>query len=501
MDTLKKLAGIKLQDPVILPSEDAIKSIKETYEKAHQGQVFTFWDQLDKQQQAALYNQLTQIDPAKINEIVKKTKSTEKADAKDLAPLPESACASTIDASQEDRERWYTSGLKLISENKVAVVVMAGGQGTRLGSSDPKGCYDIGLPSRKSLFQLQAERIIKVQKLATKQEKLEDPAVVPWYIMTSEPTRASTQAFFTKHKYFGLNSDNIKFFDQGTLPCIDNEDKILLDKKHSVSVAPDGNGGIYTALITGGILADMKSRSIEHIQVYCVDNCLAKVADPIFFGWSASKALSIATKVVRKRDPEESVGLVMLRNGKPDVVEYSEIDPKIAAEKDGDKLKFRAANIVQHYYSFAFLEDAPRWSMDMPYHVANKKISYCDLTTGEVVKPEKPNAVKMEQFVFDVFPMIDLALFGCLEVSREDEFSPLKNATGQDSPESSRRDMLAQGARWVKAAGGMSVDDGSETGNDGVEVSPLISYSGEGLSGHVKGEQIKGCAYIEINRG
>jgi UDP-N-acetylglucosamine/UDP-N-acetylgalactosamine diphosphorylase len=177
----------------------------------------------------------------------------------------------------------------------------------------------------------------------------------------------------------------------------------------------------------------MRTRGIQHIHAYCVDNCLVKVADPAFIGFSASKDVDIATKVVRKRDAKESVGLIIQKNGKPDVVEYSEIDAKTAEEKDPhhpDLLKYRAANIVNHYYSFRFLEDIPQWVHRLPHHVARKKIPYVDVDSGETVKPEKPNGIKLEQFVFDCFPFLNMDKFACMEVPREDEFSPLKNAPG-----------------------------------------------------------------------
>jgi UDP-N-acetylglucosamine/UDP-N-acetylgalactosamine diphosphorylase len=224
----------------------------------------------------------------------------------------------------------------------------------------------------------------------------------------------------------------------------------------------------------------MRKRGIQHVHAYCVDNCLVKVADPVFIGFAASKDVDIATKVVRKRSAKESVGLILLKNGKPDVVEYSEIDSETAEAKDPkqpDVLKFRAANIVNHYYSFRFLETIEEWAHKLPHHIARKKIPYVDTDKGNEVKPEKPNGIKLEQFVFDVFPMLDLKKFACMEVKREDEFSPLKNAkgTGEDDPDTSRRDILNQGTRWVEAAGGI-VESELPAGETGVEVSPLISY-------------------------
>lgn len=228
------------------------------------------------------------------------------------------------------------------------------------------------------------------------------------------------------------------------------------------------------------VRTNMRDRGIKHIHAYCVDNCLVKVADPVFIGFAATKDVDIATKVVRKRNAQESVGLILLKNGKPDVVEYSEIDSGTAEAKDSkqpDLLKFRAANIVNHYYSFRFLESIEDWAHRLPHHIARKKIPYVDTENGETVKPDKPNGIKLEQFVFDVFPMLQLGKFASMEVKREDEFSPLKNArgTGEDDPDTSKRDILSQGKRWVEAAGGTVESESSEPGV-GVEISPLISY-------------------------
>jgi len=483
------------------PSDADLNALREKYANAGQEQVLTFYDSLSDSDKAALYDQLTGFDPAHINEITQRAlnPSNESDGSPDtLEPLPDSASASILDSAAEDLDRWYASGIDLIGQGKVAVVLMAGGQGTRLGSSAPKGCFDIGLPSKKSLFHIQAERIGKVQALAAKKLQGDAKPVVPWYVMTSGPTRGPTETFFEENKYFGLDKENVVFFEQGVLPCISNDGKILLESKGKVAVAPDGNGGIYNALILSGVIDDMRKRGIEHIHAYCVDNCLVKVADPTFIGFSAEKKVDIATKVVRKRNATESVGLILSKNGKPDVVEYSEIDKETAEAKDPrqpDVLKFRAANIVNHYYSFSFLESIPQWAHNLPHHVARKKIPAADLETGETVKPEKPNGIKLEQFVFDVFPMLPLEKFACLEVRREDEFSPLKNArgTGEDDPDTSKRDIMSQGERWVKAAGATVVQDG------GVEVSPLISYGGEGLE-KVSGTTIRAPAVLELEQ-
>jgi UDP-N-acetylglucosamine/UDP-N-acetylgalactosamine diphosphorylase len=464
------------------PTDEQLSSLRKKYAQAGQDHVLTFYDSLSTSEKAALYDQLSLFDPSYITELASKALSPSTAENDDksksaLEPLPASASASIMDSSATDIDRWYGAGLDLIAANKVAVVLMAGGQGTRLGSSAPKGCYDIGLPSHKSLFQIQAERIRKVEQLAAKKVGVDAASIsVPWYVMTSGPTRGPTEKFFQEHNYFGLRKENVFVFEQGVLPCISNDGKILLESKAKVAVAPDGNGGIYNALISAGVIEDMRRRGVQHIHAYCVDNCLVKVADPVFLGFAAEKDVDIATKVVRKRSATEPVGLILLKNGRPGVVEYSEIDKATAeAEEAPGKLKFRAANIVNHYYSFRFLETIPMWVRSLEHHVARKKIPYADLESGETVKPEKPNGVKLEQFVFDVFPQLELGKFACMEVHREDEFSPLKNAkgTGEDDPDTSKRDIMAQGKKWVQAVGVLVT---SEDPNAGVEVSPLMSF-------------------------
>jgi UDP-N-acetylglucosamine/UDP-N-acetylgalactosamine diphosphorylase len=218
------------------PSAEEFNEVKEKYEKAGQDQVFAFWDTLDTSQRGALFAQAKTFDPSHINILVDRVLNPAKADAAPpvLEQVPASTTSSLIDGSPEEAKIWYDAGLEHVSQNTVGVVLMAGGQGTRLGSSAPKGCYDIGLPSKKSLFQLQAERIYKVQKLAAKAHDKHE-AVIPWYVMTSGPTRGPTEAFFRENNYFGLKEENIFIFEQGVLPCVSNDGKILLESKSKVS--------------------------------------------------------------------------------------------------------------------------------------------------------------------------------------------------------------------------------------------------------------------------
>lgn len=456
-----------------------IMSIKQQYEQAGQGQVFQFWSSLSSEQQKSLTKQLEVINPSEISEISQQAEHEGK-NIGSIEPLPANATASMLDSDPKDIAKWRQQGLDEIKAGKVAVLLLAGGQGTRLGSSAPKGCYDIGLPSHKSLFQLQAERILKIAELAGGKD-----TSIPWYIMTSGPTRGPTEEFFEKHNYFGVPKQDVVFFEQGTLPCLTKDGKIILESADKVSVAPDGNGGVYKALDKGGVLSDLKKRGIKHVHMYCVDNSLVKVADPVFIGFASSRNAQVATKVVRKRDASESVGLIVAKDGKPGVIEYSEISKELAEAKDDehpDLLKLRAANIVNHYYSTDFLLESPTLAKKLPYHVAHKKIPYAG-EDGKTVKPSSSNGIKLEQFVFDIFPQVPLDKFVSLEVGRNDEFSPVKNGpgSGEDCPETARDDLMHEGQRWLNDAGAVT--------NGPVEVAASISYGGEGLERY-KGDKI-----------
>jgi len=349
------------------------------------------------------------------------------------------------------------------------------------------------------MFQVQAEKILKIQKLTAEKYNIKASDKQPkiyWYIMTSGPTRLATETFFRAHNYFGLEGNQITLFDQGTLPCFNMDGtQILQESPNKYCESPDGNGGLYKAIQTNGIIDDFVNKGIKHIHMYCVDNVLVKVADPLFLGFAIDKKFDLATKAVRKRDAKESVGLIVLDDDikKPCVIEYSEITSELANKtepNDSSKLFLRAANIVNHYYSVDLLKKSvPKWILSqdfLPFHIAKKKIPSLHPETGEFYKPSEPNGIKLEQFIFDVFPSVDLDKFGCLEVERTDEFSPLKNADGakNDTPTTCRQHFLQLGSKWIKENGGIIENDGL------VEVTPLTSYGGEGLE-FVKGKHFK----------
>ncbi|KAF8336561.1 nucleotide-diphospho-sugar transferase [Cantharellus anzutake] len=475
--------------------------LKERYTAANQPHVFTYWDKLNEKERDELLQNLNKIDIERANRIFAKSiHASEGGNEQDsIEPLPDDAFDTTIgEENVANVASWRKIGLDAIGAGKVGVLLMAGGQGTRLGSSDPKGCYDIGLPSHKSLFQIQAERILRLQTVAEKElGKPEGSVIVSWYIMISGPTHPATVAFFEKHHYFGLPRSNVIFFEQGILPCFSPGGKVILASPTEIATAPDGNGGLYAGLRAPlspsdpdhSVLSDLKSRGIEYIHAYAVDNCLVRVADPVFVGYSIEKQADCAAKVVPKAAPHEAVGVVALKGNAFSVVEYSEITKEQAERKDSkypDRLAFRAANIANHFYTRTFLEEVESFESQLAFHIAHKKIPYCpvDNPTGETIRPSKSNGIKLELFVFDVFPFAKHMFV--LEVERKEEFSPLKNApgTGSDDPDTSRTDILAQQKRFLQRAGA-SVTEGVV-----IEISSLASYAGEGL------DAVKGKTYI-----
>lgn len=463
-------------------------SVKELFENAGQGHLFADWARLLPAEQLAYTAQLSKInDPAGLVRTVQQAIAFSQQQARALNDrydlLPALLFASLIDASAAERAEWHGAGLEAIASGSVGVLLMAGGQGTRLGSAKPKGCFDIGLPLHKLLFQIQAEKLLKVTALANAVHGTS--AVIPWYVMTLGPTRGDTELFFKEHHYFGIDPANVTFFDQGTLPCfLADGTQILPASAGSINELPDGNGGLYRAIHDHGLVADFEHRGLKHLHMYCVDNVLVKIADPVFLGFAITRGYDVATKVVRKLDPLELVGLIVYdREAKgPKVIEYLEILPELASARDPSDpllLRLRGANIVNHYYLVELLKTRiPTWILlqqHLPFHIAHKKIPTWDAATQAVVKPELPNGIKLEQFIFDVFPLVEIAKFGLLEVARNEEFAPLKNGAGakSDTAEHAKQAYLQLGTLWVVAAGG---------GVDGVvEVKPSTSYEGEGL--------------------
>nr|GMD05446.1 UDP-N-acetylglucosamine diphosphorylase 1 [Ipomoea batatas] len=459
------------------------QALLERFKDYGQEDAFALWDELSAEERDLLVKDIENIDLPRIDRIIQCSFRFQGLPAAAIEPVPESCVSTVEERTVEDRDRWWNMGMKAIAEGKLAVLLLSGGQGTRLGSSDPKGCFNIGLPSGKSLFQIQAERMLRVQRLAARSAN-EGAGIVPihWYIMTSPFTDEPTRKFFESHKYFGLDEDQVTFFQQGTIPCVSKDGRFIMETPYSVAKSPDGNGGVYTALKYSKLLEDMATRGIKYVDCYGVDNALVRVADPTFLGYFIDKGVSAAAKVVRKAYPQEKVG-VFVRRGKGgplSVVEYSELDPELssAINQETGRLRFCWSNVCLHMFTLDFLNQvANGLEKDSIYHLAEKKIpSIHGYTMG----------YKLEQFIFDAFPYSpSTALF---EVLREEEFAPVKNANGAnfDTPDSARLLVLRLHTRWVVAAGGF-LTHSVPLYATGVEVSPLCSYAGENLEAICRG--------------
>ena len=458
---------------------------RERYEKVGQGHVLKYISELSEEEKMTLLAQLRVIPVEKLDGFLRAASEDQEhvSSSNDITPFSKQVGRFT---NKEASQEAYAVGIECIGRGEVAALVLAGGQGTRLGFSGPKGMYNIGLPSGRSLFQLISERILKLRTLAGHDP--ENVAPLPFYIMTSPMNHVETVHFFELNDFFGLPRDDVNFFEQGMLPCLTEDGMIIMENACKVAMAPDGNGGIFSSLHNSGMLADMEKRGIKHLHVFSIDNALTKPADPVFIGHCISQNADCGNKVVWKAGADEKVGVIAEKQGRPCVVEYSDITKEMAESVDqNNRLLFGAGNICNHYFTLAFLKDVVLPKLGNMYHIARKKIPYYDEESRSTVAPCSNNGIKLESFIFDVFPFsVRMAV---LDVLREEEFAPVKNAPGSssDSPETARTYISELAKKWVTNAGGVLKDDSEGTIS---EVAPLSSYGGEGLV-DVRGKEIK----------
>ncbi len=399
---------------------------KKVVEKYGQEHLLQHYDQLTKENKEKLIKQILSIDFEQLNHLYQEIGKEKKQKTKEIIEPIEYLDKSRVEPIE--KKQLDQVGSKVIQEGKLAAVTMAGGQGTRLGFNGPKGTYNIGLNSEKTLFEILCDSL----KEANQQYK----TTVPWYIMTSEENNKDTVDFFEKHHYFDYPKDRIVFFKQGKFPMIDTKGKILLDENGLVKEAADGHGGVYIAMQKNKILDDMKKKGIEWIFIGGIDNILAKMVDPTLVGLAVKKNVMAAGKSVVKAYPEEKVGVFCKRNGKPSVIEYTELPKEMAVEKDKNgELKYGESHILCNLFNLKSLEEISK--NILPYHPAFKKANYMD-ANGNIVKATEPNAYKFEAFLFDAFEELDH--MAILRVKREEEFAPVKNADekGVDCPKTAR---------------------------------------------------------------
>lgn len=442
-----------------------------------QGHVFKWWDELHVNERRALLGQLRLIDFNLLKTLIDKHVK-EGASAK-----PETATLKTpetIPIPQDDFQRKRASKAKDIGESairagKTSVVTVAGGMGTRLGADRPKGMLSISPIMGKSIFQLHAEKILSNMKRYE--------TVIPWYIMTSLNNDEMTREFFEEKDYFGLNKADVSFFTQDVLPVIDFKGKLLMDSKSSIVTSPNGHGGTLFALKEKGVLSNMKGRGIKHIFYHQIDNVLIKIIDPIFLGYHIKEGAKMSPKAVRKTYPEEKVGIIGIRNGHLDTIEYSELseEDKHARNPNGT-LKFGMGNPAIYLLDVDFVEKLNEGSLVLPYHEAVKKVPCID-EDGNKINPAENNAVKFEMFIFDALKYAGKSII--MEVLREDEFSPVKNDKGENSPETARQHMINQFGRWLREAGVEIPIDENGNVKGVIEISPLYALDAEELKNKV----------------
>ncbi len=447
-----------------------------SYRNAGQGQVFTFWDYLPPSERAALANQAAEIDLAEVerlNRTLVFKAGGGGVNLDGLAPAP----VTYLPENGGDPAQWAAAkatGEAALRAGRVAAFTVAGGQGTRLGYDGPKGTFAVTPLKQKSLFQVFAEKI--------KAAGLRYGKPLHWFIMTSHANHEQTEQFFVVNKFFGLDKARVHFFRQGRMPAVGFDGKILLETKSSLALSPDGHGGSLRALHRSGALDLMEKEGIDTISYFQVDNPLVRSIDAAFIGFHLQAGSGMSSKMVPKAYAGEKVGHFCLQNGKVVVIEYSDMPAAMQQETlPGGGLRYSAGSIAIHIIDreFARRMAAGGEGVALPFHRADKKIATVD-AAGEPVKPEKANGVKFEMFVFDALPFAQNSIV--IETGRADDFSPVKNAEGVDSPATCRDDQLRQFARWLKAAGAAVETDDTGRPKCGLEISPLFGYDSDSFA-------------------
>ena len=403
---------------------DKIKDIIENLKIYNQEHIINLLNRLERNDKEELIEQIGNIDFQLLTELYDNAKKENKKEDIKIEPI------NYIDKeklSKEKIQEYEEQGERIICDGQYAVVTMAGGQGTRLGHNGPKGTFRLDVYGKgKYLFEILAENLKDANK------KYE--TTIPWYIMTSKENNEETIEFLEKNNYFGYNKDYITIFIQSELPILDFEGKLLISKENKIKEASDGNGGTYSSLRASGNLADMRERGIKWVFIGAIDNVLLQMADTVMLGMAIKKGVQIASKSVVKANPQERVGVFGKMNGHPKVIEYTELSEKMAEEIDQNgELKYGEAHFMSNLYTVDAIEKVSKETL--MYHVAEKKNSYIDENGKEII-PEEPNSYKFESFIFDAFEFFDdIAI---LRGKREDDFAPVKNKEGVDSPKTAK---------------------------------------------------------------
>ncbi len=442
------------------------QSLSSSFEAAGQGQVFAFFDQLSAQEQQELLAQAAEIDLGEVETLCATLLGDHKTAARfdDLEPAP----FVPLPQHGGDAEKWREAretGEAALRAGRVAAFTVAGGQGTRLGYDGPKGTFPVTPVRGLSLFAVFAAKIEAAGKLYGRP--------IHWFVMTSNQNHDATESFFAEHDHFGLAPETVHFFKQGRMPAVDFNGKILLEDKGHIALSPDGHGGSLRALERSGSLDIMRREGIDTISYFQVDNPLVRAIDADFVGWHLVSESGMSSKMIPKAYAGEKVGHFCSRSGRLEVVEYSDLPVSMQEQTDErGELRFRAGSIAIHILDREFVARMGKQS-SLPFHRADKKIPTVD-AQGNAVKPDKPNGVKFETFVFDALPLARHPVV--IETLREDDFSPVKNAEGVDSPQTCRDDQLRQWARWLASVGVEVPLDERGVPTVNFEVSPRFGF-------------------------
>jgi UDP-N-acetylglucosamine/UDP-N-acetylgalactosamine diphosphorylase len=425
-----------------------------------QEHVVAWWDHLSENERRALVAQLEALDFEQLRKLYEQRDKIYSVPAADrIAPVP-------VDRLDPRDTRTRSTGEEALRRGQVAAVVVAGGQGSRLGFEHPKGMFPIGPVTNQSLFQIHAEKVLALSRRYGKP--------VPLLIMTSPATDAETSAFFKEHQYFGLPAAEVHFFCQGTMPALDMvTGKLLLEAPGRLFTSPNGHGGTLTALADSGLLDRLHNGGITQIFYFQVDNPLIRVADPLFLGHHIGANAEVSSKIVPKEGPTDKLGNLVLIDGRCSMIEYSDLPEALGREIDATgRLRIWAGSPAIHIFAVDFLSRATQGDLRIPFHIACKKVPYLG-PDGQMVHPDKENALKFEMFIFDVLPLAER--WTVVETSRREEFVPLKNATGPDSPETVRQAISNLAGDWLEEAGVRVPRSANGSVAVPLEISPLYA--------------------------
>jgi UDP-N-acetylglucosamine/UDP-N-acetylgalactosamine diphosphorylase len=447
-----------------------VNTIRQRLAAYGQEHVLRWWHELDEARRACLLEQLESIDLDLLCRLCQEAPASFPSGR--VEPAPVTRLADSFEAWQEAEEA-ADLGETSLRGGEVAILMVAGGQGTRLGHAGPKGTFPIGPVTQRSLFQIHCQKVLALSR------RYQQP--LPLCIMTSPDNDAATREFFAEHNNFGLEPGQVRFFVQGTMPVVDAKSKkLLLADKGQLALSPNGHGGVVEALARAGLMDQLRSQGVRRFFYFQVDNPLVKVADPVFLGQHLKRRAEMSLKVVAKTVPEERLGVVVRRDDRLHVIEYSDLPEEWARRRDrSGRLQFWAGSIAIHVFELEFLDRLARTSA-LPYHRALKCVPYVN-ERGELVRPTQANAIKFERFVFDALPLAERALV--LETDRRQEFEPLKNPSGENSPDTVRQALSNLYADWLQAAG--TIVPLTPTGDSlfPIEIAPLFACDAEELRG------------------